>query len=56
MPAAARSAALTVSGSGYFSSIIKKRTQTEATWFGGAATLGMILLMWLAYRHAASPC
>lgn len=44
-------AMLEVSGSGYFSSIIKNRTQTEATWFGGAATLGMILLMWLAYRN-----
>ena len=44
-------AKLVVSGSGYFSSIIKNRTQTEATWFGGAATVGMILLMWLAYRN-----
>ncbi len=44
-------ATLEVSGSGYFSSIIKNRTQAEATWFGAAATLGMILLMWLAYRN-----
>jgi len=45
-------AELAVSGPGYFSSIIKKRTQAEATWLGGAATLGMILLMGFAYRHA----
>lgn len=44
-------AALTISGSGYFSSMIKERTQTEATWFGAGATLGMIILMWLAYRR-----
>ena len=47
------SAALTVTGSGYFSAIIKQRTQTEAAWLGGGATLGMIALMWFAYRHAA---
>ena len=45
-------AELLVSGSGYFSSVIKKRTQAEASWFGSAATLGLILLMWFAYRHA----
>jgi len=44
-------ATLTVSGSGYFSSVIKNRTQSEATWFGTAATLGMIALMWAAYRR-----
>jgi predicted exporter len=44
-------ARLTVSGSGYFSSVIKNRTQDEATWFGSAATLGMVALMWLAYRR-----
>ena len=42
---------LEVSGSGYFSSIVKNRTQTEATCSARAATLGMILLMWLAYRN-----
>ena len=46
-------ATLAVSGSGYFSSIIKNRTQTEATWFGSAATVGLILLMWIAYRQAS---
>jgi len=48
----ASAASLSVSGSGYFSSVIKNRTQTEATWFGSAATLGLILLMWIAYRQA----
>jgi predicted exporter len=40
-----------ISGSGYFSSIIKQRTQAEASWFGGIATAGMILLLWFAYRN-----
>ena len=44
-------ARLAASGSGYFSSIIKQRTQAEASWFGGIATVGMILLLWYAYRH-----
>ncbi len=47
----ASSATLTISGSGYFSSIIKNRTQREATWFGAAATLGLLALMWIAYRQ-----
>jgi predicted exporter len=44
---------LSVSGSGYFSSVIRARTQTEAAWFGTAATAGLILLMWIAYRNLA---
>jgi len=48
----ASAARLTASGSGYFSSVIKQRTQAEAGWFGGIATAGMILLLWFAYRHA----
>ena len=44
-------ARLTISGTGYFSSIIKRRTQAEASWFGGIATAGMFVLMWFAYRH-----
>jgi predicted exporter len=44
-------AQLTISGSGYFSSIIKNRTQREATWFGVVATLGLVVLMWIAYRQ-----
>ncbi len=47
------SASLTISGAGYFSSVIKNRTQTEATWFGSFDTVGLILLLWLAYRRLA---
>jgi len=42
---------LAVSGTGYFSSVIKNRTQREASWFGAGATAGLILLMWIAYRN-----
>jgi predicted exporter len=45
------SAKLTVSGTGYFSSVIRNRTQYEATWFGSFDTLGLITLLWLAYRR-----
>ena len=44
-------ATIEVTGPGYFSSIIKARTQREASGFGGAATLGLITLMWFAYRR-----
>src|SRR5262245_47323286 len=44
-------AALTVSGTGYFSSVIRNRTQYEATWFGSFDTIGLITLLWLAYRR-----
>ncbi len=42
---------MAVSGTGYFSSIIKNRTQSEATWFGTGRHAGLILLMWMAYRN-----
>jgi len=48
-------AKLTISGTGYFSSVIRDRTQTEATWIGIADTLGMILLVWFAYRRPIFP-
>jgi len=48
-------ARLTVSGTGYFSSVIRDRTQYEATWIGAADTLGMILLVWFAYRRPIFP-
>jgi predicted exporter len=41
---------LEISGSGYFSSVIKGRTQREAGTFGAIATAGLILLLWIAYR------
>lgn len=44
-------AKLIVSGTGYFSSVIRNRTQYEATWFGSFDTLGLIALLWLAYRR-----
>ncbi|HEU4591480.1 MAG TPA: MMPL family transporter [Steroidobacteraceae bacterium] len=44
-------ASLTVSGTGYFSSVIRDRTQYEATWFGSFDTIGLIALLWLAYRR-----
>lgn len=44
---------LSVSGSGYFSAVIRDHTQNEAAWFGAAATAGLILLMWIAYRNLA---
>jgi len=44
-------AKLTVSGTGYFSAVIRNRTQYEATWFGSFDTLGLITLLWLAYRR-----
>jgi predicted exporter len=46
-------ASLTVSGTGYFSSVIRNRTQYEATWFGSFDSVGLILLLWLAYRRVA---
>jgi predicted exporter len=44
-------AQLTVSGTGYFSAVIRNRTQSEATWFGSFDTIGLITLLWLAYRR-----
>ena len=44
-------AQLIVSGTGYFSAVIRNRTQSEATWFGSFDTLGLITLLWLAYRR-----
>ena len=40
-----------VSGSGYFSSIIKNRTRPKPPGSAPPPPLGMILLMWIAYRH-----
>jgi predicted exporter len=39
------------SGAGAFSMLMKNRTQQEAQWLGVADTIGMILLVWLAYRR-----
>ena len=45
---------MTVSGSGRFSVMVEQRTRTEAQWLGGAATVGMILLLLVAYRSVGS--
>ncbi len=41
---------LTVSGPGAFSVLMKGKTQSEATWLGAIATVGMIILLLIAYR------
>jgi predicted exporter/predicted hotdog family 3-hydroxylacyl-ACP dehydratase len=45
---------LTVSGSGRFSVMMEQRTRREAQWLGGAATIGMLLLLLAAYRRVGS--
>jgi predicted exporter len=45
------SATLLITGSGFFSANIKQQMQQEATVFGGIATVGLLLLMWIAYRR-----
>jgi predicted exporter len=44
-------AGLRITGSGYFSATIKQQMQREATLFGAAATIGLVLLLWIAYRR-----
>src|SRR5689334_770349 len=41
---------LITSGPGAFSVLMKNKTQTEATWIGTFDTIGVIILMLLAYR------
>src|SRR5690606_17539286 len=50
----ARRLSLTISGTGQFSVLMEQRTRTEAQMLGSAATLGMILLMVIAYRRPSS--
>lgn len=49
----ARGLRLEVSGPGAFSVLMKERTQTEAQWLGTVATLGMVILMLVAYRSVS---
>ncbi len=44
-------ATLGINGAGYYARIIRDRTQSEATWFGIAATIGLVALLWFAYRR-----
>src|SRR6185295_9024131 len=41
---------LVVSGPGAFAVLMKERTSNEAQWLGTIATIGMILMMLIAYR------
>jgi predicted exporter len=45
---------LTTSGPGAFSVLMKEKTQTEATWIGTFDTIGVIVLMLLAYRSIST--
>jgi predicted exporter/predicted hotdog family 3-hydroxylacyl-ACP dehydratase len=45
---------MTVSGAGKFSVLMEARTRGQAQAFGTAATVGMILLLLIAYRSAGS--
>jgi predicted exporter len=44
-------AQLVLSGSGFFSATVKQQTQREAAWFGSIAAIGLMSLMWVAYRR-----
>ena len=50
----AASLQLTVSGPGEFSVLMEHRTRSEAQMLGAAATLGMIVLLFVAYRRVGS--
>lgn len=52
---AATDAQLSATGPGAFSVLMRERTRAEATWLGGAATLGMVLLLGFAYRSWQAP-
>src|SRR6185369_6602348 len=45
---------LITSGPGAFSVLMKNKTQTEATWIGTFDTIGVILLMLIAYRSIST--
>lgn len=45
---------LTVSGAGQFSVLMEQRTRIEAQRLGSAATIGMLLLLLIAYRRIGS--
>jgi predicted exporter len=47
----AESVRLTVSGPGAFSVLMKGKTQSEASWLGSIATVGMVVLLLVAYRN-----
>lgn len=45
---------LTVSGPGAFSVLMKGKTQSEATWIGTFDTIGVIILLLIAYRSLSA--
>lgn len=45
---------LTVSGPGAFSVLMKRKTASEATWLGAIATVGMVILLLIAYRSVTT--
>src|SRR5688500_5775648 len=47
--------ALTMSGPGALSGESGGRTQREAGWIGMVATIGLVLLLWIAYRSWKAP-
>ena len=46
---------LSLTGPGAFSVEIGGRTQREASWIGGIDTIGLIVLLWIAYRSWKAP-
>lgn len=45
---------LTVSGPGYFTTVVNAQTREEADWIGRISTVGFVLLMLAAYRSVRS--
>src|SRR4030095_13135905 len=41
-------------GAGKFSVLMEERTRNEAQMLGTAATIGMVLMLWIAYRRISS--
>lgn len=52
-PADLSSAALAISGPGYFSVLVNESTRGESEWLGRLSTIGFIVLLLLAYRSVA---
>lgn len=46
---------LTLTGPGAFSVEIGGRTEREASWIGAIDTIGLVLLLWIAYRSWKAP-
>jgi predicted exporter len=47
-------ATMVVTGTGVFSTMIEQQARSEATWLGTSATIGMLLLLLLAYRRVSN--